>query len=95
MISKEKVQHIANLARIGLTEREIKKFQKELSAILDYVEKLKEVNIDAIEPTSHSILVENVMRKDEIVKNKEDENIKLLKLSPEIKESYLKVKSIF
>jgi len=95
MISKQQVQHIAKLARLGLTEKEIEKFQKDLSAIMDYVEKLKEVNIDGIEPTSHSVLVENVMRKDEVAEKKEDENIKLLKLAPETKESYLKVKSIF
>jgi len=55
MISKEEVQHIAKLARLGLTEKEIKKFQKELSSILDYIEKLKEVDVSSIEPTSHSI----------------------------------------
>ena len=93
MISKQQVQHIAKLARLGLTEKEIEKFQKDLSAILDYVEKLKEVNIDGIEPTSHSVLVENVMRKDESRKSKVESG-KLLELAPETKNGYLKVKSI-
>jgi len=65
MISKEEVKHIAKLARLGLTEKEIRKFQEGLSSILDYIEKLKEVDISKVEPTSHSIKVENIMRGDE------------------------------
>lgn len=49
MITKEEVQHIAKLARLGLTENEIEKFRKELSSILDYVEKLKEVDVSGVE----------------------------------------------
>jgi len=64
MISEKEVKHIAKLARLGLTGKEIKKFQKELSSILDYFEKLKEVDVSKIEPTSHSIRIENVMKED-------------------------------
>ena len=53
MIKKQEVQHIAKLARLGLTEVEIKKFQKELSSILDYFATLKEVDVLGIEPTFH------------------------------------------
>jgi aspartyl-tRNA(Asn)/glutamyl-tRNA(Gln) amidotransferase subunit C len=93
VINKEEVKHIAKLARLGLTEKEIEQLQKELSSILDYFEKLKKVDISGIEPTTHSILVENVMRDDERRKSKV-ESRKLLDLAPETKESYLKVKSI-
>jgi len=91
MITKKEVAHIAKLARLGLTEKEIEKFQGELSKILDYFEKLKEIDILNVEPTSHSIKVENVMREDKELKIK---NEKLLDLSPETKNGYLKVKSI-
>jgi aspartyl-tRNA(Asn)/glutamyl-tRNA(Gln) amidotransferase subunit C len=96
MISKEEVQHIAKLARLGLTEEEIKKFQKELSSILDYIEKLKKVDVSRIEPTSHSIKVENIIREDKAHSEGAPENgaEKLLKLVPEKKGRYLKVKSI-
>ena len=96
MISSEEVKHIAKLARLGLTEQEIGKFQKELSKILDYIEKLKEVDITNIEPTSHSVLVENVMRNDEMRLNGTSVNgaKKLLELAPETKNSFLKTKSI-
>ena len=82
MITKEEVQHIAKLARLGLTEKEIEKFQKELSSILDYIEKLKEVDISGIEPTSHSILLENIMRNDKESEKRKVQSVKLLELAP-------------
>ncbi|OIP76034.1 MAG: asparaginyl/glutamyl-tRNA amidotransferase subunit C [Parcubacteria group bacterium CG2_30_36_18] len=98
MITKKEVKHIAKLARLGLSEKEIGKFQGELSKILDYIEKLKEVDIKKITPTSYSIEMENVMRGDEEkekLKTKKDATLKLLELAPETKNGYLKVKSIF
>ena len=94
MITKEEVKHIAKLARLGLTSEEIEKLQKELSSILDYIEKLKEVDISGVEPTSHSIEMENVMREDEEKGKLKTKNKKLLELVPETKDGYLKVKSI-
>ena len=94
MISKEEVKHIAKLARLGLTEKEIRKFQKELSSILDYMEKLKKVDISKVEPTSHSIKVENIMRGDTPEEKKLETRKKLIEMAPETKEGFLKVKSI-
>ena len=94
MISKEEAKHIANLARLGLTAKEIEKFQKELSATLDYFEKLKEVDVSKTEPTSHPLAVENVTRRDEERKADPKLREKLISQTPEIKEGYLKVKSI-
>jgi aspartyl-tRNA(Asn)/glutamyl-tRNA(Gln) amidotransferase subunit C len=94
VINKEEVKHIAKLARLGLTEKEIEQLQKELSSILDYFEELKEVDISEIEPTTHSILVENVMREDQINEKLKMKNEKLLELAPDKKDGYLKVKSI-
>ena len=94
MISKQEVKHIAKLARLGITKKEEEKFRKELSSILDYIEKLKEVDVSGVKPTSHSIEVENVMREDEREKSK-TQRTELLELAPETKDGYLKVKSIF
>ncbi len=94
MLTKDEVQHVAKLARLDLTEKEIDKFQKDLSAILDYFEKLKEVDVSGIEPMSHSIKVENVMRKDEENKEQKTGNKNLMELAPETKDGYLKVKSV-
>ncbi len=94
MISSEEVKHIAKLARLGLTEQEIGKFQKELSKTLDYIEKLKEVDIVDIKPTSHSVLVENVMRNDEVRRLEPEVRRKLVEMAPEKKLGFLKTKSI-
>lgn len=55
MLSKEEVKHIAKLARLGLTEKEIEKYTKDLSNILEHFEKLKEVKVSGVEPMSHSV----------------------------------------
>lgn len=84
MITRKDVKHLANLARIGITETEIGKLQKDLSSVLGYVEKLEKVDVSNVEPTSHPLKIENVTRKDEIKK----EPKKLI-------EGFLKVKSVF
>lgn len=90
------MQHIAKLARLGITEEEEEKFTKELSSILDYFEKLKEVDVSDVEPTSHSLKIENVIREDKMRLNSAsaDEAERLMELAPETKEGYLKTKSI-
>jgi aspartyl-tRNA(Asn)/glutamyl-tRNA(Gln) amidotransferase subunit C len=93
MISKEEVQHVAKLARLGLTPEEVEKFQQELSSILDYIEKLKAVEVAGVEPLSHPFDLVNVGRSDEAKPFVGQE--KLLSLAPAEKKGYLKVKSIF
>ncbi len=72
MISKKQVQHIAELARISLTDKEILKFQTELSSILDYMEKLKKANTKEIESVYQGLvrlsdekIQDSLLRKDE------------------------------
>jgi len=83
MISPKEVQHIAKLARISITKKEEGKFQKDLSSILNYIEKLKEVDIAETLATSHPLLIKNVMRKDEVIK-----------FEKKLIDGHLKVKSI-
>jgi aspartyl-tRNA(Asn)/glutamyl-tRNA(Gln) amidotransferase subunit C len=94
MISKEKVKHIAKLARLALSEKEVEKYQKELSKILEYIEKLKEVDVSGIEPVFHPLKIKNVMREDVEVKKQVNQIKKLIELMPEKKEGYLKVKKV-
>lgn len=100
MISKEEVKHIAKLARISLTEEDVVKFQKELSLILDYFEKLKEVKTSKVTPFFHSVeqtlesRTEN-LRKDEVRKEKEETVEKLIELAPDKKGRHIKVKGVF
>lgn len=96
MITKEEVKHIAKLARLGLTKKEIEKFRKELSSILDYIGKLKKIDmeISSLLPTNHSFEVENIMREDRESAKCKEQSAKLLGLAPQTKNSHLKVKSI-
>lgn len=95
MLSRKEVLHVAKLARTALSEKEEEKFQKELSSILDFVEKLKEVDIAGSDPTFHSLPLKNVMREDTAKPKSKEEVKKLIKLMPETKDGFLKVKSVF
>lgn len=65
-ITKEQVQHVANLARLNLTEEEQQEMQKDLESIISFADKLNELNIEEIKPTAHVIPIQNVFRKDEV-----------------------------
>ena len=84
---------MAKLARLNMDKEEEEKFAKELSLILDYIEKLKEVDVEEVEPTSHPFEVVNVMREDVSREKKMTE--KLVAAAPDKKENYIKVKTVF
>ncbi len=65
-ISREEVEHVARLARLALPEDEIDRLTGEMDAILDYVEKLNELDTEGIVPTAHVVPVENALREDEV-----------------------------
>src|SRR5438552_125469 len=92
MLTKEEVIKIAALARIALTDAEVEKFQKELSTVLEYVEELKQVNVDGLEEASQVTGLVNVQCDDKPVVAENHEEI--LSQAPEIKDGYYKVKAI-
>jgi aspartyl-tRNA(Asn)/glutamyl-tRNA(Gln) amidotransferase subunit C len=63
-IDPDKVRHIAHLARLKLTDEEISRFGAQLGGILEYVEKLNEVDVAGVEPTAHPLDVCNVLAED-------------------------------
>lgn len=65
MIDREQVLHVARLARLRLTDEDIETMSSELSTILDHIEKIEELDLDDVEPTSHVVELENVLRADE------------------------------
>ncbi len=93
-ISKEEVEYLAKLARVGLTDAEITKYQKDLGDILGYVEKLNEVDTDGVGPMAQGIKAKNVMREDKIEKI-EGAPAELLECAPEKEDGFIKVQSIF
>jgi aspartyl-tRNA(Asn)/glutamyl-tRNA(Gln) amidotransferase subunit C len=65
MLTREQVLYVAKLARLDLSEDEIVLFTSELSKVLDYIDKIEEIDLTDVEPTSSVIALENVLRPDE------------------------------
>ena len=63
-LSRADVEHVAHLARLGLTEDELGRLEGQLNHILDQYAKLAEVDTDAIPPTAQTIELENILRED-------------------------------
>jgi aspartyl-tRNA(Asn)/glutamyl-tRNA(Gln) amidotransferase subunit C len=63
-IDETQVRKVARLARLELTEEEVAEFTGQLSAILDYVEKMNELNTNDVEPLAHCLPISNVFRRD-------------------------------
>ena len=64
MIDRDQVLHVARLARLRLSDEEVERMSGELSAILDHVETIGELDLDGVPPTSHVLELENVLRED-------------------------------
>jgi len=92
MITKKDVEYVANLARLELSEEEKEKFTKQLSAILEYMDKLKKLNTENIKPTAHALELKNVWREDEIKPYPYRNDI--LENAPEKEADFFKVKKI-
>ena len=65
MISEEQVRHVANLARLGLTDEEVRRMGEQLGAILDSIEKIQELDLEDVPPTANPLNLTNVFRPDE------------------------------
>ncbi|MBO8169173.1 MAG: Asp-tRNA(Asn)/Glu-tRNA(Gln) amidotransferase subunit GatC [Thermoanaerobacteraceae bacterium] len=63
-ISKKDVEHVALLARLEFSEEELEEYTKQLNDILGYVDKLNELDTADVEPTSHVLPLNNVLRED-------------------------------
>lgn len=64
MIDREQVLHVARLARLRLSEEEVETMVGELSGILEHVDRIGKLDLDGVEPTSHVVALENVLRVD-------------------------------
>ena len=65
MIDRDQVLHVARLARLRLSEEEVERMTGELSGILEHVDRLGKLDLEGVEPTSHVVALENVLRADE------------------------------
>jgi aspartyl-tRNA(Asn)/glutamyl-tRNA(Gln) amidotransferase subunit C len=93
-LSIEQIEHIAKLSRLELSDDEKKRYSEQLSSVLDYVEQLKEVDTENVEPTANVTGLSNVWREDEI----EESGIKysdIEKNAPEFKDGNFIVPGVF
>jgi len=64
VIDEETVRHVARLARLHLEPEEVERMRRELSAILEAVERIQELDLAEVPPTTHVLVLENVLRDD-------------------------------
>lgn len=93
-LSKQKIQHIAKLARLNLTEAELNRYGGQLSDILSYIDQLKEVEVKGVEPTAQVTGLTNVLREDAIKDWDKQEVKAALADAPEKEGRFIKVKRV-
>jgi len=91
-ISTDQVKHVANLARLAITEEEVEKFTKQLDKIITFAEQLNELDTENVKPTYHVLDMKNVLREDVPQKGLPREEV--LKNAPEHQDGQIKVPSI-
>jgi aspartyl-tRNA(Asn)/glutamyl-tRNA(Gln) amidotransferase subunit C len=92
MISRDEVLHVARLSRLHLTDDEVERMRQQLDAILAYVDKLRELDVEGIEPTAHAVPLVNVMRDDALVPSLSQEQA--LSNAPDRAEEFFRVPRI-
>ncbi len=91
-VTKDEVKYIASLSRLEFNESELEDFTNEFNQILNYIDKLNELDTENIEPLSHPIEKKNVFRNDELVESiNRDE---ALKNAPDKTDEYFKVPKV-
>jgi aspartyl-tRNA(Asn)/glutamyl-tRNA(Gln) amidotransferase subunit C len=91
-LSRERVEHIADLAKLALSDEEIGRYQAQLSAILAYFEDLKALDTEEIPPTATVLPLRSVMRADEVEPTLQRE--KALENAPDAEDGCFKVPAV-
>jgi aspartyl-tRNA(Asn)/glutamyl-tRNA(Gln) amidotransferase subunit C len=91
-LSREEVEHIADLARLELSEREVSTYQEQLSAILEHFQRLQELETEGIPPTATVLPLRSVMRDDEVQPSLERDAV--LKNAPDTKDGCFRVPAV-
>ncbi|OIO14677.1 Asp-tRNA(Asn)/Glu-tRNA(Gln) amidotransferase GatCAB subunit C [Candidatus Gottesmanbacteria bacterium CG11_big_fil_rev_8_21_14_0_20_37_11] len=94
-ISIEEVKHLAKLANLTLTDKQLEKIPKELSSVINYMSKIKTLNTSHIVETSQVTCLENVFREDEIEEERMFTQEEVLSNAKDTHNGYFKVKAIF
>ena len=91
-LTKDEVQHIAALCRIGVTDEELELMSGQLSQVLDMFQTLQGLDTDGVEPTAHSISLDTVLREDQAGESEPVENI--LSNAPVSENDLIRVKAV-
>lgn len=91
-ITKETIEHVANLARLNLTEQEKEKLTIEMESIISYVDKLNELDTTNVNPSSHVLPLQNVFREDVTIKSYDRD--KILSNAPSQEDGCFKVPKV-
>ena len=91
-LSQEDVQHIAELAKLNLTDTEIEQYGEQLSDILAYAENLSKLDTDAIPPTASVLPLRNILADDEVKPTLDRQT--LLNNAPDTEAGQIRVKAI-
>ena len=91
-LTREEVEHLALLSRLGLSEEEMERFREQLSTILENFEILQQVDTSDVSPTAHSIALQNVMREDEVMPSLPADEV--LSNAPKQEEGCFKVRAV-
>ena len=89
-VDKEEVEYLAKLSRVKLDAEEMQFMAKQLDRIIEYVDQLREVNVEGVEPTSFAVETKNVFRKDEVIPDSQVAR-NLLRHAPSRKDNFFKV----
>ncbi|MBU2541369.1 MAG: Asp-tRNA(Asn)/Glu-tRNA(Gln) amidotransferase subunit GatC [Candidatus Omnitrophica bacterium] len=92
MFLKKELRHLGDLARIEFSDSDLEKYGRELDSILDYIQQLKEVDVERIKPTSHVMCLSNVFRQDVVKPSIEIDEV--LKHCPDRKDKFFRVPKI-
>lgn len=91
-ITKEQVKHVADLARLTFSDDELETFAKQMDEVIQYAERLNELETEDVVPTTHVMDVRNVLREDEARPSLDREDV--LKNAPASKDGQFEVPSI-
>jgi len=89
MITRDDVVYIAKLSRLDIDDSDLDKYVPQLQQILQYIEKLNELDTSSVEPTAHVLPLRNVTREDEV--NESLSNEDAMKSAPEVENGFFKV----
>lgn len=91
-LTREEVLHVARLARVGVTDEDVTKFQNQLSQILDHFDVLRRIDTEDVPPTTHTLPLSNVMAQDDPRDSLSQEEV--LENAPLDQDGYLRVRAV-